>query len=62
MQGRYVTKFAYYDKTWCTSPQFVVGVVMFFVGMTINLHSDHILRNLRKPGETGYKIPRGKLF
>jgi hypothetical protein len=28
--------------------------------MVINIHSDHILRNLRKPGETGYKIPRGK--
>lgn len=34
--------------------------MVFFVGMTINIHSDHVLRNLRKPGETGYKIPRGK--
>ena len=33
---------------------------MFLVGMAINIHSDHILRNLRKPGETGYVIPRGK--
>ena len=33
---------------------------MFVAGMIINIHSDHILRNLRKPGETGYKIPRGK--
>lgn len=32
------------------------------VGMVINIHSDHILRNLRKPGDTGYKIPRGGLF
>lgn len=62
MQGRYITKFAYYDKTWYTSPQFVVGVTMFFVGLAINLHSDHILRNLRRPGETGYKIPRGGMF
>jgi 3-oxo-5-alpha-steroid 4-dehydrogenase 1 len=30
--------------------------------MTVNIHSDHVLRNLRKPGETGYKIPRGGLF
>jgi steroid 5-alpha reductase family enzyme len=28
----------------------------------INVHSDHILRNLRKPGGIGYKIPRGGLF
>lgn len=32
---------------------------MWLVGMLINIHSDHILRTLRKPGETGYKIPRG---
>jgi 3-oxo-5-alpha-steroid 4-dehydrogenase 1 len=31
-------------------------------GMWINIQSDGILRNLRKPGETGYKIPRGGLF
>lgn len=30
--------------------------------MVVNIHSDHILRNLRKPGDTGYKIPRGGLF
>ena len=32
---------------------------MFLSGMAINIHSDHILRNLRKPGEKGYKIPKG---
>lgn len=30
--------------------------------MSINIHSDHILRSLRSPGETGYKIPRGGMF
>ena len=30
--------------------------------MLLNLHSDHILRNLRRPGESGYKIPRGEVF
>ncbi|PWG68210.1 hypothetical protein DF186_25590, partial [Enterococcus hirae] len=38
---------------------FFSGSSMWFVGWIINIHSDHILRNLRKPGETGYKIPRG---
>ncbi|KAL5009254.1 hypothetical protein ScPMuIL_014835 [Solemya velum] len=41
---------------------FYTGVSMFCVGMGINIHSDHILRNLRKPGEVGYKIPRGGMF
>ena len=39
----------------------ISGCVMFVCGMTINIHSDHILRNLRKPGETGYKIPKGNI-
>ena len=30
--------------------------------MYINHRSDTILINLRKPGETGYKIPKGFLF
>lgn len=30
--------------------------------MAVNIHSDHVLRKLRKPGETGYKIPRGTLL
>jgi len=40
----------------------VAGVILFFVGFALNLHHDAILRDLRKPGETGYKIPRGGLF
>ena len=38
------------------------GISLFSIGMLMNLHSDHVLRNLRKPGETGYKIPKGLLF
>lgn len=38
---------------------FDVGVLLFVVGMIINIHSDFILRNLRKPGETIYRIPHG---
>jgi 3-oxo-5-alpha-steroid 4-dehydrogenase 1 len=45
-----------------TSPSFIFGAFLFFAGFLINYHSDHLLRNLRKPGETGYKIPRGGAF
>jgi len=44
------------------NPAFYFGVALFLAGFGANLHSDAILRNLRKPGETGYKIPRGGLF
>ena len=36
------------------------GSVLWFIGWLVNVHSDHILRNLRQPGESGYKIPTGK--
>lgn len=51
-----------YTNAWLSSPAFITGIIVFFVGMLINIHSDNILLNLRKPGETGYKIPQGKLF
>jgi 3-oxo-5-alpha-steroid 4-dehydrogenase 1 len=38
------------------------GFALWLGGWYVNLDSDAILRNLRKPGETGYKIPRGGLF
>ncbi len=47
---------------WLTDPRFVVGVVLFLTGYAINHQSDAILRNLRAPGETGYKIPQGGLY
>ena len=39
--------------------RFVLGCACFLLGLALNVHSDAILRNLRRPGETGYKIPRG---
>uniref|UniRef100_A0A8C6WP42 3-oxo-5alpha-steroid 4-dehydrogenase (NADP(+)) n=1 Tax=Neogobius melanostomus TaxID=47308 RepID=A0A8C6WP42_9GOBI len=38
------------------------GLGLFAFGMVMNIHSDHILRSLRRPGETVYRIPRGGLF
>uniref|UniRef100_A0A8C7XJR6 3-oxo-5-alpha-steroid 4-dehydrogenase C-terminal domain-containing protein n=1 Tax=Oryzias sinensis TaxID=183150 RepID=A0A8C7XJR6_9TELE len=62
MQVRYLSHYADYPPHWVTHPLFILGSVLWLVGWLLNLHSDHILRNLRKPGETGYKIPRGTLF
>jgi 3-oxo-5-alpha-steroid 4-dehydrogenase 1 len=47
-----------YGTDWLTSPQFIIGTVIFFIGMGINLHSDHVIRHLRKPGDTRHYIPR----
>ncbi|KAF7657677.1 hypothetical protein LDENG_00023410 [Lucifuga dentata] len=62
MQVRYLSHYAEYPADWVTHPCFLAGSVLWLVGWLVNVHSDHILRNLRKPGETGYKIPRGGMF
>jgi protein-S-isoprenylcysteine O-methyltransferase Ste14 len=41
---------------------FVVGLLLFALGFGLNLHADHVLRTLRKPGETGYRVPHGGLY
>ena len=43
-------------------PRVALGALLFFAGLGINLEADAILRGLRAPGETGYKIPRGGAF
>ncbi|XP_016808419.1 3-oxo-5-alpha-steroid 4-dehydrogenase 1 isoform X3 [Gorilla gorilla gorilla] len=62
LQSRYLSHCAVYADDWVTDPRFLIGFGLWLTGMLINIHSDHILRNLRKPGDTGYKIPRGGLF
>lgn len=61
-QTRYLLKYAVYPPDWIVSIRFIGGCLLFFIGMAINIHSDHILRNLRKPGEKDYKIPQGGFF
>lgn len=51
-----------YELTWLADPRFIVGVILFAVGYRINRKADSMLIALRKPGEGGYKIPRGWLY
>jgi len=63
LQARWINTFSpSYPETWLFNPLFLTGIIIFFCGFIINLHSDHIIRNLRKPGETRYKIPYGGMF
>ncbi len=48
--------------SWLADPRFIVGLAVFAAGFAINQHSDAVLRNLRKPGESGYKIPYGGFY
>lgn len=60
--GYYIGNFRTYDMSWFTDPRFIAGSIIFIAGLTINWVADTRLIKLRKPGETGYKIPRGWLF
>lgn len=62
MQSATLARLQRYSDDWLSDPRFVIGAITFFTGMAINIHSDYTLIHLRKPGETGYKIPRGGAF
>lgn len=62
LQGRALTYFYTYEYDWLCTPNFIVGFSMFSIGWFINFYHDCVLINLRKPGETDYKIPESGLF
>lgn len=65
LNGYYLAEMAdplHYSAAWLRSPYFIAGILLFFGGMAVNLISDNILIHLRKPGQSGYKIPHGFLF
>ena len=51
-----------YYADWFSKPYIYIGVALFFAGMAVNMHSDYIIRHLRKPGDTKHYIPRGGMF
>lgn len=60
--GHYFGSLKEYSLDWLQDPRFIIGMTLFVAGFIINVSSDNILINLRKPGESGYKIPEGGLF
>jgi len=61
--GRYLfvdTSARYTD--WMGDPRFLLGLAVFALGFVINRRADQVLRGLRKPGESGYRIPDGGLY
>ena len=73
MQGYWIFNIAYtpeypalfvqYGTVWLLSAPFIIGVILFLAGFIINLHSDYIIRHLRKdPTDTKHYFPKGGLF
>lgn len=65
MQGGWLFWFSPADRyplSWLRSVPFIIGTVVFFCGMFINIQSDDIIRNLRQPGDTRHYLPKGGMF
>lgn len=63
INGRYLfTLSGGYPDSWLLDPRFIIGALLFVSGYIINRWADTVLRGLRRPGETGYRIPYGGLF
>lgn len=63
LNGRFLSLFGNgYTLDWLIDPRFIIGTLLFAAGFMINRYADSMLIKLRKPGESGYKIPKGLLF
>jgi len=61
--GRFLFTFSGgYPDSWLADPRFILGVIAFIAGFIINRWADRVLRKLRQPGESGYRIPQGGLY
>jgi protein-S-isoprenylcysteine O-methyltransferase Ste14 len=62
LNARWISQLGRYSTSWLEDPRFLVGAALFATGMIVNVHSDQILFSLRKPGDVGYRIPRGGAY
>lgn len=62
VNARWISHLGEYASDWLLDPRFLAGAAIFLVGLVINLHADTVLIHLRKPGETGYKVPKGGMY
>lgn len=53
----YAEGWAYLSHPWVWA-----GILLFFLGMGINIHSDRVIRRLRKPGDTAHYLPSGGMY
>ena len=63
LNGRYLfTLSGGYSNEWLGDPRFISGLALFLIGFVINRQADQILRSLRRPGESGYRVAHRGLY
>lgn len=51
-----------YSDSWFSDPRFIVGLILFCIGVLVNVWADNYLIRLRSNSSQGYQIPRGGFF
>lgn len=54
--------YAVLGSAYFTQWNFLLGALLFIAGMAINWHSDHVIRHLRKPGDTRHYLPARGMY
>lgn len=62
INARWISHLGDYPSSWLAGPRFLLGTSLFLAGMAVNVWADTVLLGLRRPGEKGYRVPRGGLF
>lgn len=47
-----------YTFSWLLDTRFIIGVLLFIFGMTVNISSDAYIRSLRKDGDSNHYFPK----
>ncbi|CEM61819.1 DUF1295 domain-containing protein [Treponema phagedenis] len=51
-----------YQVSWLYDPRFIIGALIFLLGMAINIDSDKYIRSLRKAGDTAHYFPHKRMY
>ena len=58
----YLSPKTMYPISWLYDPRFIIGALVFLLGMAINIDSDKYIRSLRKPGDTAHYFPHKRMY
>jgi len=61
LQAQSLCRFSSYPDDYWDAPRFLLGILLFFYGIYINLQSDAVLRRLRRQSSS-YVVPKGGWF
>ena len=61
-QGTWIFVLVDYSNEWILSFYFVIGIIIFFIGMAVNVIADEIMISLKKKNNGQYSIPNGFLY